>query len=240
MAIEDALHRLGLSRGEAKVYLALLRRGPLPVRVIKETTGLHRTTIYDFLEKLLQKGLASSVRRGGVRQFQAAAPERLLDRAQEQSEAAAAVVPALKRAAAPAQDLSVEVYAGVEGLKAILNDVHRVGEDYVLFGVDESLFKERLPRFMEQFLARERRLRIHERVLTRDDARFIYRRPSVRYRCIPKEFFNPTATMVWGDRVAIITWEPLAIVRIQNAPLADSYRKHFELLWRQARPLPKK
>ena len=47
------------------------------------------------------------------------------------------------------EEISVEMYKGVEGIKTILNDILRVGKDYVIFGIDESMFKERVGTFMD-------------------------------------------------------------------------------------------
>ena len=48
--IEQTLQELGLTPGETKVYLALLKLGKSNVHQLKRETNIHRTTIYDFLE----------------------------------------------------------------------------------------------------------------------------------------------------------------------------------------------
>ena len=49
------LERAGLSKGEVEIYLALLKLGASLVSKIAQETGLHRTNIYDTLEKLKEK-----------------------------------------------------------------------------------------------------------------------------------------------------------------------------------------
>jgi sugar-specific transcriptional regulator TrmB len=49
------LQELGLSEGEAGIYLALLKHGKTNVMQLAKITGRHRTHIYDTIEKL--KGL---------------------------------------------------------------------------------------------------------------------------------------------------------------------------------------
>src|SRR3989344_8253028 len=95
MDAKTALAELGLSDGEIKVYLSLLKLGTVPVSRIKEDTGLHRTTIYDFVEKLLQKGLVSYVVRGNVKVYRAADPGKLKDFLGEKQSALEQVLPAL-------------------------------------------------------------------------------------------------------------------------------------------------
>jgi len=71
--------------------------------------------------------------------------------------------------------------------------------------------------------------------LTSEKPKFIYKTKVITYRYIPKEYFNPTSTLVYGDRVALLIWEPLTVIMIKNKELADSYRKQFELLWKIAK-----
>ena len=66
MDVKQVLSELGLSEGEIKVYMALLKLGSSPVSALKEETKLHRTTIYDFIEKLLNKGLVNHVIKNNV------------------------------------------------------------------------------------------------------------------------------------------------------------------------------
>jgi len=59
--IEKALHRLGLSKNEVKVYVHLARTGEHKASEISEALSLHRTETYRILRDLEKKGLVSSV-----------------------------------------------------------------------------------------------------------------------------------------------------------------------------------
>lgn len=234
MDVRTALHSVGLSEGEAAVYLSLLKLGRAPVSKIKEDTGLHRTTIYDFVEKLLNKGLVSYAQHRGAKHYQATHPQRLLDYVQEKEDLVKDILPALaKLNKAHSSDISVEVYRGIEGLKTFLNDMIRVGEDYVGFGVEEHDWESRIPEFVQQHFRREKELGIRGRALISEDARHTYD-DKAHYRTVPREYFNPTTTAVYGDRTATVIWEPLTVIIVQNKDVADSHRKHFELLWKSA------
>ncbi|NQU97960.1 hypothetical protein HQ533_00695 [Candidatus Woesearchaeota archaeon] len=238
MEIEEILKQIGLSDGEAKVYLALLKLGSSPVSKIKEETRLHRTTIYDFVEKLLNKGLINYIIEGGVKHFKATQPEKLLDYVKEKTDKVREALPTLNKITDfQRQDIGVEVHKGKEGFKTMLNDCLRVGKDIVGFGIDETKFKKRFPIIMEQFFKKEEEAGMHERLLTSEKAKFTYNKKTTNYRYIPEEYFNPTPTIVFGNKVAIINWEPLTIIFIENEGLADSYRKHFELLWKMAKKI---
>ncbi len=59
--IEKALHRLGLSKNEIRVYLHIARTGEHKASEISEALVLHRTETYRILRDLEKKGLCSSV-----------------------------------------------------------------------------------------------------------------------------------------------------------------------------------
>lgn len=241
---ESVLEEIGLSEGERKVYLALLKLGLSPVNKIKEESQLHRTTIYDFLEKLLNKGLVSYLEKNHVKYFKATHPNKLLELIQEKEENVKEILPDLiKLSSEKKEEITVETFKGIEGFKTITNDILRIlkrGEEFIGFGIDESLYKKHFHILMDQYFKKEMAAGIKERMLTSDEAHILYDYPSVSYRTIPKKYFNPNSTIVYKHKVAMIIWDPVTVIIITNPGLADSYRKHFELLWKQAKPIRKK
>ena len=75
----DRLGRLGLTSYEAKVYLALIRRGSAPAPQVARIADLPRQRIYDVLASLVEKGLASS-RHGKVVEYAATPPNQAIER----------------------------------------------------------------------------------------------------------------------------------------------------------------
>jgi len=64
----------------------------------------------------------------------------------------------------------------------------------------------------------------------------IERNPLTKIRYVEKEFAQFQETVIVGDYVAIavFTKNPYAFL-IKDKAVADSYRKHFELLWKNAK-----
>src|SRR3989344_1554284 len=135
MTNQEILQQSGLSEGESRVYLALLKLGSSPVNKIKEETKLHRTTIYDFIEKLLNKGLVNYVIRNSVKYYKATHPNKLSEFLKEKEHHLTAILPSLiKLQEFQKEDILIEVYKGIEGVKTILNEILRHGKDYVILG----------------------------------------------------------------------------------------------------------
>ncbi len=232
MDVVSILQEIGLSSGETSVYLALLKINSAPVSKIKEETTLHRTAIYDFINRLLNKGLVNYVVMNNVRHYKATDPIKLLDFLKEKEQQVQDILPSLQKMSKLEKDeVKVEVYKGKEGVKTFMNDVARQKQELLAFGIDESRFVDLLGSFMDQYFRKEKEGGYNERVLTFEGAPFVYPYETAEYRFISKQYFNPTPTYVYANKVAILIWEPLMMIMIENASLADSYRKYFEILW---------
>ena len=81
-------------------------------------TGLHRVLIYDALESLIKKGLASYVIKENIKYFQAADPQRLLNFIEEKQEQAKSIIPELALLQTQShKKQTVSIYEGIKGLK---------------------------------------------------------------------------------------------------------------------------
>ena len=231
-AIAETLRRLGLEEHEVKTYLALLDLGESTATKLAERTGLGRVHMYQIVNKLMDKGLASYVIKNNVKYFLAADQETLLKEIQDKEKELQTILPELKaRQKEMVPDIKVEVYRGYEGFKTVLNDRIRTGGDMYSFGVEEKKFKEYFGPLMDQFFRREREKKLKEFILTHKKTKFTYNQDNISYRFISKKYFDPTPTAIYKDRILFIVWEPLTIILIKNSGLAEAHRKHFKLLW---------
>lgn len=236
MDVKNVLAELGLSEGEIKVYLSLLKLGSVPVSRVKEDSELHRTTIYDFIEKLLNKGLVNYVVRNNVKYYNAAHPNKLLEFLKEKQDHVNQVLPELIEISKfEKEEIAVEVYKGPEGIKTLLLDAVRSGvKEVVGIGVDESRYKKNVPIFIEQYQRLLKENNIHERMIVKSDPEYLFNQEHTHYKFVPASQFSPVSTVVYADKVQIGLWEPaVTSILIKNKQLADAYRKHFEILWKQ-------
>ena len=73
------LKKIGLTEGEIKVYQALLELGETTRTQLAKKSGISPSKIYDVANRLLEKGIISSVRKNNVIHFSPADPERIKD-----------------------------------------------------------------------------------------------------------------------------------------------------------------
>ena len=219
------LEKAGLSKGEIEVYLILLKLGSSLVSKIAQETGLHRTNIYDTLEKLKEKGLVSYVIRENRKYY---------SYIKERETEIESILPELKGYMnIPRSESIVEVYKGKEGLKSVLKDIIKEGKDYVVLE-EEGYIQKVLPHFYSQFNVQLNKSKIKVRILTKD-VKNIAKRSLMQIRSLPEFLSFPSATAIYGNKVAIFVWdEPYHAILIKSKQVADSYRNFFNTLWKQA------
>ena len=242
-----ALRNIGLTKNEIKIYIDLLKSGSSTAYEIGKRTGIYRVHVYDKLEQLMNKGLVTHIYRGSKKFFQATDPSKikqyLEDKKKEfelQEDAVNSILPNLKAMAnLPKEDTLVEVFKGKEGLKYFLKDIIKTEKEVLITGINDIKYQETLPIFMKQYFRDLKKKKIKERVITLKRKNvFLFEKDlatTTNYRFLEAAQFNPTNTFVYGGKVVIVTWgSPVTAVMIKNNQIAETYRNHFEHLWKVA------
>lgn len=233
------LERLGLQEAEIKIYLALLRKGLSTATQIAQATKLNRSHIYDKLDILLEKGLASFVIKNNVKYFKAADPEKIVDYIKEMQNNVQNIIPDLNKIKSiPKSKTVVELYQGKEGLKTVLKDIIRDRKNYLVFG-EEGKFQKLLPVYIHQFLRDIKYYKIQERVLSKEEKRgkIILTNKNTKIRYLPDKFLSPVTIVVYGDKTAIAIWtEPQFIILIKDKGVSRSFMSYFDILWEVGKP----
>jgi len=151
--MEQTLQELGLSQKEVQVYLALLaERQAVSTVELAQKADLARTTVYDIVTTLMEKGLVSERKRGSTKVFEVDTPHHLfayvhhketqLETGKSQLKLVMSELERLKNPLLPAPSMSL--YVGQEGLLRMW-EMH----------VSEAMLTERSVRFLcnAQFFA---------------------------------------------------------------------------------------
>ncbi|HLC84714.1 MAG TPA: helix-turn-helix domain-containing protein, partial [Candidatus Nanoarchaeia archaeon] len=78
VSINQALSAFGLSEKEQRIYLAALELGSATAGRITEKADINRSTVYDLLRMLIEKGICSTVIKGGKKFFEIVPPRGLV------------------------------------------------------------------------------------------------------------------------------------------------------------------
>jgi sugar-specific transcriptional regulator TrmB len=72
-----ALQIIGLSEDEIKIYLELLESGQATAGELAKRLGIVRPTVYNYLQKMTDKGVVERSLKHGIRSFSAQSPDKL-------------------------------------------------------------------------------------------------------------------------------------------------------------------
>ncbi len=236
------LRKIGLTNNEIKVYLTLLELGSVPAGELIKKVELHRTAVYDMLERLLEKGLISYAIVSNVKHFEAIDPNQLLsyvdqrkDELEDYSKEIEKVLPELELKRKLAKEpLEATIFKGKQGVKSMFEDILRTKQTLHVYGA-EGRFKEFFPIYYHHFHKKRVGSKIKIRIIYKESVRKEKRATELKLiemRYLPNEFDTPATTMIYGDKVTIVIWGDQPIVTlIRSGKIAKSYLSNFELLW---------
>jgi len=243
---EKLLQEIGLTKSEVSVYTTLLKLRSVRVGELMKLINLHRSRVYETINRLIEKGLVSYVIKNNIKYFKATDPERLLSYIEEQKEKLnekeskiKKIIPELKKQIPfSIPQTEAHVYLGKEGFKTIRKDVLKQKQDLYLIG---AVGKE--DKFLKYFFPNFNKLRIKNKIKwkilydSEVKGKEITKLELMETRFLPKEYSSPAVINVYGDRVVNVLWKednPTCFMII-NKDIADSYRKWFKLLWKLAK-----
>lgn len=245
----EVLEKIGLSKAEARVYTSLLQLGSVPSHMIVKETELRKSTVYESLKRLEEKGLVSYIIKEGIRYYEASDPDSLTDYINEQKRNLAETEKQVKKTIREMKKLDTtkpraeaHVLEGKEGFKTMRRDILKHAKEHMLIGAI-SREDEAMPDFFNWWNKQRIKKNIKLRILHKESARkksmtrkaFMGRLFETRF--LPEELESPAIINIYGDRVANVLWKknnPLVFLLI-NKEIADSYRKYFEYLWKLAK-----
>jgi sugar-specific transcriptional regulator TrmB len=234
--IQQVLENLGFSPNEIKVYLALNDHGSSKAGKVSKIAKIDRSSCYNTLKSLIEKGLVSYVSIGQVKWFQSAGPKKLLQYIREQEEDIKEIIPELDaRHKSTKTSGQVRLYKGLKGIRTIFQDiVSSQSKENLLFG-SESQLEERMPAYQKQFVRHLKENKMSVREIVREDRSTKTSNPK-QTRYVKKNVISPVVTNIYGDRIALVIWtdEPEGII-IENEAAAKAYRSYFEFMWEHAK-----
>lgn len=234
MQVQTVLENLGFSPNEIKVYLTLNDRGSNKAGKIARLASIDRSSCYNALKSLMEKGLASYVVIGKIKWFQGTGPNRLIDYVREQEAEIKDILPELNaRHKAAKVEGQVRLFKGVKGIKSIFLDIIRTGEDNFVWG-SEGQFSERMPEFASQFERLKRENKINTQLILRKGRDELDSKLS-EHRFISEISESPAVVNIFGKKIAIVIWtdDPEGII-IENESASQAFKSYFDFMWKRS------
>jgi len=237
-----SLEKVGLSRKEAAVYLALLPRRDTGSSKLVLATGLHKQFVYNALARLEELGLAKHVIQNGRKKFSANTPLRIMSLLEEKKLGAQSLVRVLQDRYSGAHDQDFEIFQGDTAFVASeLQTLERVPEGSridVIGGAQDKYWTI----MTAEHLADEYEMIRKERNITiryigadqpfQDLKKMKGERWGWDHRMLPGLRTGLVDTDIWEDSVHLnIFGKPTLSFVVLGKEIAEGYREFFETLW---------
>jgi len=251
--MQEILEKIGFPKNEAKTYLALLELGLTSSKAIIEKTNLHRQIIYDSLKSLISKGLASFIIKSNTKYFKASDPKEFLtyfdskeEEIEQQKKDFQKILPELiSKNKKPFENSEATIYPGNKGIKSLFNDMLNSKQEILTIGASDQKaeafqyhLKFNIPLFHNQREKNKQPYKILFSEELKSRAKELNKLKHTHTKILPKEFTSNSSTNIYGNKTSIIMWgkEPFGFL-IKNKDIAETQRKHFNLLWKIAKSL---
>ncbi len=244
---EQLLEEIGLTKGEIRVYLTLLKIGETTTGKIIEESSLSSGKIYEILDKLIKKGLVSFIIKEKTKYFIPASPNRIKDYLHEKE----------KDIEAKEKELDKELPLLLKVYNSKLNKNNSFlfkglkGIQVAIFQALESLNKDDEVLAMGLVSRKDEKYNIlwekwhNERVSKKVKCRAIFSEKGEYYNILKKmklmdikiiEELTPSPIDIIGDKVLIFTYgEEPSCLYIENKEIAESFNSFFETMWKIAK-----
>lgn len=243
--IDAFLQAIGLSSKEQQVFLALLKRGPSPVAVVADETGVNRGTTYDVLKSLLALGLVSQFDQGKKTFFAAANPDSLHHLVSERQASARDLATQVGDVVAQLQSMSQQAgaqkpvaryFSGAKAVRQILlevlDDVSTLSDKRYFVYSSASIAKH-LYEAIPDFTKRRVKAGIHVSVIALGNGGTDHD-PLAERRWLTRETPAPTYTIIYANKTAFISLDrdgnPQGVI-IEDPNLAHTQQMLFSSLW---------
>ncbi len=234
---EEALIASGLTKNEAKVYLALLKIGSASVNEITRKSGIHRVNVYDVINRLIEKGLINSIMKANKTYYEASNPEELLKILEQKEHLIKELLPSLMADYKTAPEKQeVHYFKGPDG---VITTYHMMlGQRKPIYGIGGSGRNR-------QFLKHRHLKWDKERIKLGINGKLIYYESAkgkdiggkgFELRFLPDKFKNPLMVDICGNLVLLLlATDTISCILIENKQIADAYKKYFDIMWKIAK-----
>ena len=227
------LEALGLTPKEVDVYIALLGAESASISKLMADANVSRKSIYEILQKLLDKGLVKYTIQDNKKKFAAVSPERFLDILKEKQRSIEGILPdLLTKYKEKKEETTVNVFLGKEGMKAITKNILNVGTPFCALAYEGKIF-DFLKYYMPQFMKEREKRKIHAKIIYCESFRETNIRPPLsKIKYVSNKMSSPISLVIYGDNINILIFSdtPLAI-HIKSKEIAHSFMNYFNLMW---------
>ncbi len=238
--LESLLENTGLSHKEALAYMAALELGETTIERLAKKSAIKRTTLYDVVGNLKEKGLISTLRRKKRTYYYAEDPRAISGQLKEKQETFESILPELLSIANFIEKKPrIRFFEGIDGMKEVYKDTLRYTDQEMLVWISEEAYTNFDEQWIRKFYVPKRiDAKIWVRAIVPDTKimrEFKAADPySIREtRLVSGEKFPFTIEFfLYGkDRLALIAFEEKIGMLIESQKIYTTLKSIFEMNW---------
>lgn len=246
----EILERIGLTPGEAKIYLALLDLGQTTTGPIVDKSGVSTSKTYKILKRLEKKGLVGHIIKRSIVHWSPSNPKRIMELFEEKEKEISRkkrelekILPELlKKVEKLRSRQEAEAYMGLKGMASVFNDETNYLKEHLteinhVLGVTKDYPKQTYD-FFRRLENKRDNLTIRRKFLFGKDAKgtmpFVEKSRFCEVRYLP--YSSIVSINIYGDVsfISIFSEEPIFFV-IKSKEIAKNFKEYFNILWKQSK-----
>ena len=246
--MEKELQEIGLSVGESKVYISLLKYGECSITQIIKQSSVSTSKVYDILNRLSKKGFISSITYGKGKKYLASNPRvinELLNKEKSQlyhkEELAKNLITNLESIPQKKVSTRIETLSGSRAISYFFNESIEENDNKteILVAGYSKEASEFFNLYFRQFHKKRIQKNIPGKVIYDYETWNLKQREKRKF--VEQRFFNEgftTPSFIWicSDVVGIISFtsHEKICIKIKSEEISQSYKNYFEILWQGA------
>ena len=235
------LLKIGLTEGEAKVYLSLSELGSSTVGPIVKESRVAYSNIYDILNRLIKKGVVSFLIKNKTKHFQAAPPTNLVkylekkeSEISKQKAALEKALPSLEELQQGKESQEAEVFIGLKGLRSAYEKLYKnipASEEALFFYLHKEEYAETSDIFYNSISELAKNLN-NRGIANKQYKKSLFAQKAKYLNVKFVDFPIPGNIDIVKDKVMIITWSPTpTAILIHSKTVADNFKDYFNEVW---------
>ncbi len=245
------LEQIGLTKTEIKIYIALFKLGQTTTTNLIKESQVPASKTYEFLDKLIKKGLVSYIVKNNKKYFKVENPENLnnyLDSKKEdidkQISQITALLPQLNNLKSEKEsEIEASVFEGLNGIKSLyeksLNLLER-GDTHYIMGAPK-IGNEKLEGYLLDWHKKRIKKGIKCKYIYDQDAKpygkVREKMPLTEVKYHSEETISPVWIEIFKDYVATghISDKGSVVFLIKDAEIAKKYLHYFNVIWKNSK-----
>lgn len=234
------LQKLGLSKIESSIYLALLRHGPMTISNISKESGQYRPMVYKWLAELIKKNIVTESPRGKQKIYSAESPSRLKYLLESLTEEFNKKLPELEDEHKKIGERpKVKFLTGRHGVTSVFDDiVDSLERGDIFYRYDSASDQIKSDSYVPKSYRKKRDEKQLERFVIASEYVGSKKKPRLEreIRILPVtdgRFAHDVIEFIYGGKVAFINLNSETALVIEDMAMAEFHKQIFRSLYKR-------